>query len=219
MKPANATPTGQELEIMKVVWKLGPATVRQVYEDLLDRRKIAYTTVPFEVREYYVDKQELIDSPEQRLAALFEGSGGALDVEVRCLSDTQYLGMARPDLYLLLDTASFGANFAKGFLGVWTRVVLITCVAVMFSTFLNTFVALLATAAVFLGGISMPYLKSVATGEAPGGGPLQAMVREFVDRVFNGAAEPLLVHLVEDERLTAKELDEIRRAVDRGRKS
>ena len=39
---------------------------------------------------------------------------------------------------------------------------------------------------------------------------IRGMVREFVDRVFNGAAEPLLLHLVEDEQLTATELDEIR---------
>ena len=45
MKPATATLTPQELEIMKVVWQKGEATVRDVYEDLLERRKIAYTTV------------------------------------------------------------------------------------------------------------------------------------------------------------------------------
>jgi Fe2+ or Zn2+ uptake regulation protein len=37
--------TSQELEIMKVVWSAGASTVRGVYEALLDRRKIAYTTV------------------------------------------------------------------------------------------------------------------------------------------------------------------------------
>jgi predicted transcriptional regulator len=30
---------------MKIVWTRGRATVREVYEDLLKRRKIAYTTV------------------------------------------------------------------------------------------------------------------------------------------------------------------------------
>lgn len=30
---------------MKVVWRLGKATVREVYEDLLESRHIAYTTV------------------------------------------------------------------------------------------------------------------------------------------------------------------------------
>ena len=37
--------TEQELEIMKVVWDLGPATVRDVYEALRAHRQIAYTTV------------------------------------------------------------------------------------------------------------------------------------------------------------------------------
>ena len=45
-----------------------------------------------------------------------------------------------------------------------------------------------------------------------------AMVREFVDRVFGGSAEPLLVHLVEDKRVTAAELDRLARRI-RGKKS
>jgi len=36
-----------------------------------------------------------------------------------------------------------------------------------------------------------------------------AMVRDFVNRVFNGSAEPLLVHLVEEHNLTREDLDEI----------
>jgi BlaI family penicillinase repressor len=45
VKPRKPVLTDQELEIMKVVWQRGSATVRDVYEDLLTRRKIAYTTV------------------------------------------------------------------------------------------------------------------------------------------------------------------------------
>jgi BlaI family transcriptional regulator, penicillinase repressor len=37
------------------------------------------------------------------------------------------------------------------------------------------------------------------------------MVREFVNRVFNGSAEPLLVHLVEEHKLTREDLEEIAR--------
>jgi len=37
------------------------------------------------------------------------------------------------------------------------------------------------------------------------------MVRDFVNRVFNGSAEPLLVHLIEDRQLKAEEIEEIRR--------
>jgi BlaI family transcriptional regulator, penicillinase repressor len=40
---------------------------------------------------------------------------------------------------------------------------------------------------------------------------IRAMVREFVDRVFNGSAGPLVAHLVEDDRLTEDELREITR--------
>lgn len=38
-----------------------------------------------------------------------------------------------------------------------------------------------------------------------------AMVREFINRVFNGSAEPLLVHLVEEHHLSQKDLEEITR--------
>ena len=37
------------------------------------------------------------------------------------------------------------------------------------------------------------------------------MVRDFVNRVFNGSAEPLLVHLVEEHGLSSEELAEIAR--------
>jgi BlaI family penicillinase repressor len=40
-------------------------------------------------------------------------------------------------------------------------------------------------------------------------------VREFINRVFNGSAEPLLVHLVEDEGLSEKELADIARLARR----
>src|SRR5579863_2837648 len=42
---------------------------------------------------------------------------------------------------------------------------------------------------------------------------IRAMVRDFVNRVFNGSAEPLLVHLIEDSRLTPNEIEEIRRLI------
>lgn len=42
---------------------------------------------------------------------------------------------------------------------------------------------------------------------------LRGMVREFVNRVFNGSAEPLLLHLAEDKKLSGKDLDEIRNMI------
>src|ERR1035438_10652203 len=45
MRPPSKTLTDQELEIMKIVWERHAATVRDVYEALLERRRVAYTTV------------------------------------------------------------------------------------------------------------------------------------------------------------------------------
>ena len=46
---------------------------------------------------------------------------------------------------------------------------------------------------------------------------VQAMVRDFVDRVFGGAAQPLLVHLLEDRSLTEADLAELTRRVRGGK--
>src|SRR5437762_10047468 len=109
--------TAQELEIMKVVWRSGASTVRDVYEALLERRKIAYTTV-----------MTMMNILEQK---------GYLK---KSSKDRAYVYQAtRPQ-------------------------------------------------------------KQVIRG----------MVREFVDRVFNGSAEPLLLHLVEDRRVSEQDLEEIR---------
>jgi predicted transcriptional regulator len=40
------------------------------------------------------------------------------------------------------------------------------------------------------------------------------MVREFVNRVFDGAARPLLVHLSKHRRLTARERQKLRRLIE-----
>jgi len=120
MRPQNATLTEQELEIMKIVWRRETATVRDVYETLLGRRKIAYTTV-------------------MTMMKILEKKGYLK----RRLQDRAYV--YRP---------------------------------------------------------SQP--QTVV---------LRKMVQEFVNRVFNGSAEPLLVHLVENRCLSEKELQELMRLV------
>ena len=125
MKKAKTTLTGQELEIMKVIWKLGSPTVRQVYEDLLKSRKVAYTTV-MTMMNILEQKGFLKKRQEER-------------AYVYCPAQPQ---------------------------------------------------------------------KQV----------VGSMVREFVNRVFNGSAEPLLLHLVEDRHLTEKDLDELRKSIRSSRK-
>ena len=120
MRPASTTLTDQELEIIKIIWQLEEATVRDVYEALLERRKIAYTTVMTMMK--ILEQKGYLNKSQEERAYLYQP--------------------ARPK-------------------------------------------------------------KQVIRG----------MVREFVDRVFNGSAEPLLLHLVEDRRLTEKELREIQRMI------
>ena len=41
----NPRPTDAELEILNVLWQLGPATVRQVHTELTKQRDVGYTTI------------------------------------------------------------------------------------------------------------------------------------------------------------------------------
>jgi predicted transcriptional regulator len=43
---------------------------------------------------------------------------------------------------------------------------------------------------------------------------LRANVRAFVERVFDGVAQPLRVHLVEDQPISAEERRELQRLID-----
>lgn len=43
---------------------------------------------------------------------------------------------------------------------------------------------------------------------------IRTMVQDFVTRVFDGSAEPLLVHLVKDRHLSEKEVREITRMIE-----
>jgi predicted transcriptional regulator len=120
MRPPSKTLTDQELEIMKIVWVRQTATVRDVYEALLERRKVAYTTV-------------------MTMMKILEQKG--------------YLHRKQVDRAYVYRPAQ---------------------------------------------------PKNQVIGK---------MVRDFVNRVFNGSAEPLLVHLIEDRRLTGDEIEEIRRLI------
>jgi BlaI family transcriptional regulator, penicillinase repressor len=43
--PAASTPTERELEILKILWDVGPASVRQVFDIMRARENIAQNTV------------------------------------------------------------------------------------------------------------------------------------------------------------------------------
>jgi predicted transcriptional regulator len=119
MRPRSRTLTAQELEVMKIVWRRETATVRDVYEDLLQHRKIAYTTVMSALKT--LEQKGYLRAKQQERAYVYEPTQPKSQV-------------------------------------------------------------------------------------------IRGMVREFVDRVFGGAARPLVVHLLEDEQLSDADLRELFRA-------
>ena len=46
---------------------------------------------------------------------------------------------------------------------------------------------------------------------------IKEMVRDFVDRVFNGSGQPLVVHMLEDDQISESELREITRMLGKKR--
>lgn len=41
----DQTPSGREIEILKVLWELGPASVREVYERMCPGEELAFNTI------------------------------------------------------------------------------------------------------------------------------------------------------------------------------
>lgn len=58
-------PTDAELEILTVLWSIGPATVRQVYEELGKRRAAQYSTV-LKFMQIMADKGLLVRDEKER---------------------------------------------------------------------------------------------------------------------------------------------------------
>jgi ABC-type transport system involved in multi-copper enzyme maturation permease subunit len=108
---------------------------------------------------------------------LVDPETGELEIWIRCLDSQQYFGMAQADLYLRAKNRPFWVNFVKGYTSIWFQMVVVTCFGVAFSTFLSGPVAMIATLASLVMGFFKGFVYDVATGEMPGGGPLESLVR------------------------------------------
>jgi hypothetical protein len=125
----------------------------------------------FAIREYYTNKQTLP-------AKILVGSAGSLRIEIRCISPTQYLGMAESDLFLLARSGDFGTNFMKGLFGVWLQAMVLTAIGVFAGTFLSWPVALLTTIAFFVAGqVAFSFLLDFTNQSLQGGGPFESLIR------------------------------------------
>jgi hypothetical protein len=125
----------------------------------------------FPIKEYYTNRVQLP-------ASILAGSGGALRIEIRCLSPTQYLGMAESDLYLLPASGNFGVNYMKGLFGIWLQAMVLTAIGVFAGTFLSWPVALVTTIAFFIAGqLAFTFLVDFSRQAILGGGPFEAGFR------------------------------------------
>ncbi|WP_417730768.1 ABC transporter permease [Rosistilla oblonga] len=144
----------------------------------------------FEVKEYQVDDQfiplemEGTNITETGTLSLYDDlvdENGHVKIVVRCIDPGQYLGMTQSDLYLKPAENSFAWNLTKGFISIWLQMVLIISFGVMFSTFLNGSVAMLATFICVVLGFSAESIYEAryyqVVGQTMGGGPIESVVR------------------------------------------
>ncbi len=151
------------------------------------RSPIQCEPIPFESKEF-TTQQLLIqrklrpvgeDGSSGRAIDLFNDlvHEGELEVIVRCDDPSQYFGMSQADLYIEAPNAQFEWNFAKAYISIWLQMVIVVCLGVMFSTFLSTPVAILATISAVLLGFFGQFVQGLWSGQTVGGGPIEALIR------------------------------------------
>ena len=125
--PKRPTPTERELEILKILWKGGEASVREVYEKLRQRLPIVQNTVQAFLRtmeekglvEHRLEGRTFIYKPlvkreetTQRMASqlLHRVFDGAVDQLVQSLLSTRELRTLRIALEHCVDALERGAR-------------------------------------------------------------------------------------------------------------
>ena len=92
-------------------------------------------------------------------------------------SHEQLLGVARRDLYLLDAELPFWQNFVKGSLGLWFSMTLLLGLAIACSTYLSGIISWFGAMFLFITGFFLDYIRALAAGSGPGGGPLESLVK------------------------------------------
>jgi hypothetical protein len=106
-------------------------------------------------------------------------------LKVQCDDPTQYVGVAKRDLYFRVDdpdsqwdTLWFAWNYFKGSFGLWLRLCLAIGLCVTFSTYLSWVIAFLLAAILYLGGYFQNYIQSLASPtQNDGGGFAESFIR------------------------------------------
>jgi predicted transcriptional regulator len=83
--PEPPLPTEAELELLGVLWRLGPSTVREVHVALPRGREVQYTTV-LKLLQIMADKG-LVRRDESRRAHVYSASANATRTQRRIVAD------------------------------------------------------------------------------------------------------------------------------------
>jgi hypothetical protein len=109
---------------------------------------------------------------------------GKLRIRLSCRDLSQYIGVAKADMYFRAADQNYPFNFFKGFLGIWCQMMIIIAMGVALSTFLNSPVTMLATVVVIVVGFFTEFIREllygdpdVGTGGPEGGGPIESLIR------------------------------------------
>jgi ABC-type transport system involved in multi-copper enzyme maturation permease subunit len=100
-----------------------------------------------------------------------------LQVQVKCETPSQFVGVAKYDLYLLESEGNFSLNYFKGAFGLWFRLVIALAIAVACSTYLAGVLSFLTAMFLFIGGFFLEFINELARGGNVGGGPLESLAR------------------------------------------
>lgn len=104
---------------------------------------------------------------------------GSLRVEVACLSAGQYLGMAKPDLFIRLPDRPFASGYFKALAAIGMMMALIVTIGVCASCFVKGPVAIFLTVSFLAVGqpFSYSFLDQLVNEQLEGGGFVEALIR------------------------------------------
>ncbi len=126
--------------------------------------------------QIYGPEGELIESGIYDLFDDF-APNGRLKLTVRCMDQSQYLGMARASVYFRLTDRPYWLNFARGYIGIWMQMMIVICLGVSLSTFLSSPVTMLGTVCAIIFGFFSESIKKLTVPEVSGGGPVESFYR------------------------------------------
>ena len=150
---------------------------------------LSYTTDPQPVNEFRskldkIPRKVTVDDVEYDILKDFvtvdkTTKVKGLLVEIACIDRDQYIGMARPDLFIRMPDRPFWVGYSKAVLGIALTVILVSMMGVAASTMVKGPIATVLTFVLYVlsGKNSHQFMDLLVTGQIQGGGVLESIYR------------------------------------------